>query len=95
MKMVSAVFELLYSERPADGMVKITDVLFELFTAVQEIWYMCTLLAVTCLSDGFGGLVVSMLASGSRVCGFKPGRSRWIFLYVKILSMPSFRGEVK
>jgi hypothetical protein len=26
--------------------------------------------------DGFGGLVV---ASGSRVRGFKPGRSRWIF----------------
>jgi hypothetical protein len=29
--------------------------------------------------DGFGGLVVCMLASGSRVHGFKPGRSRWIF----------------
>jgi hypothetical protein len=27
----------------------------------------------------FGGLVVSMLASGTRVRGFKPGRSRWIF----------------
>jgi hypothetical protein len=25
-----------------------------------------------------GGLVVSMLASGSRVRGFKSGRSRWI-----------------
>ena len=24
--------------------------------------------------DGFGGLVVSMLASGTQVCGFKPGR---------------------
>jgi hypothetical protein len=45
--------------------------------------------------DRFCGLVVSMLASGSRVRGFKPGRSRWIFLYVKILSLPSFRGEVK
>ena len=31
------------------------------------------------LCDGFGGLVVSMLASGTRVRGFKPGRSRWIF----------------
>ena len=30
--------------------------------------------------DGFGGLVVSMLVSGTQVCGFKPGRSRWIFL---------------
>ena len=29
--------------------------------------------------DGFGGLVVSMLASGTQGCGFKPGRSRWIF----------------
>ena len=26
--------------------------------------------------DGFGGLV---LASGTQVRGFKPGRSRWIF----------------
>ena len=45
--------------------------------------------------DGFGGLVVSMLASGTQVCGFKPGRSRWIFTGVKILSMPSSGGEVK
>jgi hypothetical protein len=45
--------------------------------------------------DGFGGLVVRMLASGSQVSGFKPGRSRWIFLYIKILSMPSFGGEVE
>jgi hypothetical protein len=30
--------------------------------------------------DGFGGLVVSMLASGSQAHGFKSGRSRWIFL---------------
>jgi hypothetical protein len=29
--------------------------------------------------DSFGGLVVRMLASGSRVRRFKPGRSRWIF----------------
>ena len=45
--------------------------------------------------DGFGCLVVSMLASGTQVCGFKPGRSRWIFTGVKILSMPSSGGEVK
>jgi hypothetical protein len=36
--------------------------------------------------DGFGGLV---LASGSRVSGFDPDRCE------KILSMPSFGGEVK
>jgi hypothetical protein len=29
--------------------------------------------------DGFGGLEISMLASGTRVRGFKPGRSRQIF----------------
>jgi hypothetical protein len=46
--------------------------------------------------NGFGGLVVSMLASGSRVRGFDPDRSRWIFSDAKkILSMPSFGGEVK
>ena len=45
--------------------------------------------------DGFGGLVVSMLASGTQVRGFRPGRSRWIFTGVKILSMPSSGGEVK
>ena len=45
--------------------------------------------------DGFGDLVVSMLASGTQVCGFKRGRSRWIFTGVKILSMPSSGGVVK
>jgi hypothetical protein len=45
--------------------------------------------------DGFGGLVVRMLASGSRVRGFKPGRIRWIFLCIKILSLPSVGREVK
>jgi hypothetical protein len=35
-------------------------------------------------SDGFDALVVSILATGTRVHGFKPG-----------LSMPSFGGEVK
>ena len=40
----------------------------------------CTYFFLTfSMFDGFGGLVVSMLASGTRVCGFKPGRSRWIF----------------
>jgi hypothetical protein len=29
--------------------------------------------------SGFGSLVVSMLASSTRVRGFKLGRSRWIF----------------
>jgi hypothetical protein len=33
--------------------------------------------------DGFGGLVVCVLASVSRVRGFESGRSRWIFFRVK------------
>jgi hypothetical protein len=33
--------------------------------------------------DGFDGLVVSMLASGTQGRGIKPGRSRWIFTNVK------------
>jgi hypothetical protein len=36
-----------------------------------------------------------MLASGTRVCGFKPSRSHRIFQGKKILSMPSFRGGLK
>ena len=39
----------------------------------------CTGTTLLFLSSGFGGLVVSMLASGIRVRGFEPGRSRWIF----------------
>jgi hypothetical protein len=34
-------------------------------------------------NDGFGGLVVSLLAPGFRVRGFEPDRSRWIFSDVK------------
>jgi hypothetical protein len=45
--------------------------------------------------SGFGGLVVSMLASGTQDRGFSPGRSRRIFSGEKILSMPSFGREVK
>ena len=36
-----------------------------------------------------------MLAFGAQVRGFKPDRSRWIFQGEKILSTPSFGGEVK
>jgi hypothetical protein len=53
-----------------------------------------TSMAGSTSGDGFGGLVVRMLPSGSRVRGFKPGRIRWIFLYIKILSMPTFGGKL-
>jgi hypothetical protein len=36
-----------------------------------------------------------MLACSTQVRGFKPGQSRQIFLGVKIISMPSFGGDVK
>jgi hypothetical protein len=38
-------------------------------------WFLC-LHVLLHRASGFGGLVVSMLASGTRVRGFKPGRSR-------------------
>jgi hypothetical protein len=45
---------------------------------------------LTAVQDGFGGLVVRMLAPGSRVRGFKPGRSRWIFyIYKSSACLPS------
>ena len=44
---------------------------------------------------GFGGLEGSVLAFGTQVRGFKPGRSRRIFKGEKILSTPSFGEEVK
>jgi hypothetical protein len=50
---------------------------------------------ITSKTDGFGGLVVSMLASVTQGRGFKPSQSRWIFTDVKILSMPSSGGAVK
>jgi hypothetical protein len=39
----------------------------------------CLRVSVGLTSCGFGGLVVSMLASGTQVRGFKPGQSRQIF----------------
>jgi hypothetical protein len=44
---------------------------------------------------GFGVLGVSVLATGTQVRGFKPGRSRRIFKGQIILSTPSFGREVK
>jgi hypothetical protein len=46
-----------------------------------------TVLLVWC--SRFGGLVVSMLASGTQVRGFKPGRNRCIFQAKKLACLPS------
>ena len=45
--------------------------------------------------SGFGGLGVSVLAFSTQVREFKPGRSCRIFKGEKIISTPSFGGEVK
>jgi hypothetical protein len=42
-----------------------------------------------------GGMVVSVLAIGSKVRGFKPIREQWILRAIKIRSTPSFEEEVK
>jgi hypothetical protein len=48
-----------------------------------------------CCPSGFGLVGVSVLAFDTQVRGFKPGGSRRIFKGEKILSTPSFGGEVK
>ena len=46
-------------------------------------------------TDGFGGLVVSMLASGTQVLRVQTRPKPLDFSDVKIFSMPSSGGEVK
>jgi hypothetical protein len=62
-KTVTFVITDLYVNLP------ITDL-----TTTTKFWLQRTL-----IPSGFGGLVVSMLASGTQECGFAPGQSRWIF----------------
>ena len=50
---------------------------------------------VTEMSSGFGGLEVACWPLVPKFAGSKPGRSRQIFQGEKILSTPSFGGEVK
>jgi hypothetical protein len=45
----------------------------------REVYVAVTMKNALHWDDGFGGLVVTILATGTRVRGFKPGRSRWIF----------------
>jgi hypothetical protein len=70
----------LYDVLPAlmGGTLNLVDVRLVLSRVLR-----CAM-SVTFSVSGFGGLVVSMLASGTRVRGFKPGRSRWIFQDFKI-----------
>jgi molybdopterin-binding protein len=40
-----------------------------------------------------GGLVVSMLATGLKVRGFKPGRGRWVLRVIKSVARLSSEGK--
>jgi hypothetical protein len=51
--------------------------------------------ATTLFTVALGGLVVSVLATGPKVRGFKPRPSTMDFKGDKIRSTPSFGGEVK
>jgi hypothetical protein len=42
-----------------------------------------------------GGVVVIVLATGPKGCGFKPGKGYGFLRVIKIRSTPSFRWEVK
>jgi hypothetical protein len=42
-----------------------------------------------------GGLVVSVLANGPKVRGFKPGRERWILRVIKSVARLPSEGKVK
>jgi hypothetical protein len=48
------------------------------------------LFASFCFRVALGGLVVSVLATGPMVRGFKPGRGRWILRVIKsVARLPS------
>jgi hypothetical protein len=52
-------------------------------------------LLVTCTNSRLGGVVVSVLATGPKVGGFKPGRADEFLRAIKIRSTLSFELEVK
>jgi hypothetical protein len=46
-------------------------------------YYLSIFLEILWKTVALGGLVVSMLATGPKVRGFKPGRGRWILMVIK------------
>jgi hypothetical protein len=40
-----------------------------------------------------GGVVISVLATGPKVCGFKPGRGRWILRVIKSVALLPSEGK--
>ena len=71
------------------GTSQTTDLFRCDLTLLQEVLEWCQITNRLRWSRG------SVLVFSTQVRGFKPGRSRWIFKGEKILSMPSFGGEVK
>jgi hypothetical protein len=47
------------------------------------------------LSSCLGGVMVTVLAIGPKVCRFKPGQGDGFLRLIKIRSTPSFGGDVK
>jgi hypothetical protein len=54
-----------------------------------------TMKGVSSSEVALGRLVINVLAIGPKVCGFKPGRERWLFKDDKVHSTTSLEGEVK
>jgi hypothetical protein len=70
----------------------------QFFVVIPTIFFMClflSIVSVPLIDSGFGGLVVSMLASGTQDHGFAPCQSCRIFSGERILSVPSFGREIK
>ena len=77
----------------------IFTVMFILHVSKSVAWYQNYVHIKVCVERGYIKRIRwsrgSVLAFGTQVHGFKPGRSRRIFQGEKILSTPSFGGEVK
>ena len=81
--------DFLYNVLPETFLV-LTNIDRHIFINVH--WYSCQ---VTVILERLRWSRGSVLAFSTQVRGFKPGRSRRIFQGEKILSTPSFGGEVK
>ena len=68
-----------------------TPAVRKLYSRLFHVRFMKSNLALS----GFGGLEIACWPLVPKFLGFKPGRSRRIFQGEKILSTPSFGGEVK
>jgi hypothetical protein len=84
----SPIFKTQNNPFNGSGIVPRSALFLKKCLGVLSVWLKkITSLSIT--KHGFGGLVVSMLASGTQDRGFAPDRSRRIFSGVKILSMGS------